>query len=291
MEREKDLLLETEAFLSKYEKPEIDAVAVTVGPGLDPCLWVGVNFAKTLACAYNIPLIPVNHIKAHILSFLLCEDYPVFPAVALIVSGGHTELVLINSLQDFVSLGKTRDDAAGECFDKTARLLGLPYPGGPEITKQAKLFKEKKFNISLPRPMAQSDNYDFSFSGLKTAVLYDFRSREDSVQKNPDYIAEMANEIERAITDTLVSKLVRAAKEYNVKSVILGGGVSANETLRKEAVERVNKEMGGVKIIIPPLRLSTDNAEMIAATAAAIGKGTSYEKAEVDANLKICDRI
>lgn len=267
MSREKDLLIKTKEFLSCYKKPAIDAVAVTVGPGLDPCLWVGVNFAKTLACAYDIPVIPVNHIQAHILSFLLSNEKVEYPAVALIASGGHTELVLMKDIQTFVSLGKTRDDAAGECFDKTARILGLPYPGGPEISKLAK--KAKKSSVKLPRPMIHSKNYDFSFSGLKTAVLYTKKEYNKS---------EMAWEIEEAITDVLVSKLIKAGEEYGAKTLIIGGGVTANEKLREKIKE---------KAVIPPLHLSIDNAEMIAATALAIGKKEKQENISADANLKI----
>ncbi len=272
MQREDHLLFETEKFLSEHKKAKIEAIAVTVGPGLDPCLWAGVNFAKVLSCAYNIPVIPVNHIKAHALSFLLQKKKIEFPAVALVASGGHTELILLNSIDEFHSLGKTRDDAAGECFDKTARILGLPYPGGPEISKEAKK-AEGLYDIRLPRPMMHSKNYDFSFSGLKTAVLYNFKKTDD-----PRYISDMAKEIEEAITDVLAKKLKEAGKECKAKSLIVGGGVTANERLR----EKIEKDT-----VIPSSFLSVDNAEMIAATAIAIGKEKHYSEILADPNLKI----
>ncbi len=293
MEREKDLLIDTKEFLSRYKKPNIDAVAVTVGPGLDPCLWVGINFAKVLSCAYNIPIIPVNHIRAHILSFLLCEKDISFPAVALIASGGHTELVLMKSLRDFSLLGKTRDDAAGECFDKTARVLGLPYPGGPAIAAEAAKFSPSnpQFSIKLPRPMMHSGNYDFSFSGLKTAVLYEFRSRKEKIQKDIFYISEMAKEIQEAISDVLVLKLIKAVREEKAKTVILGGGVSANSRLREKTKKKISEELPQVRVVIPSLSLSTDNAEMIATTALEIGENKKHEEITAKPNLKIYDTM
>ncbi len=279
------LLKETNKFLSKYKKPEIDAIAVTIGPGLDPCLWVGVNFARVLSCAYNIPLIPVNHIKAHALSYLLEEKHVDFPAVVLIASGGHTELALMRSVTDFELLGETRDDAAGECFDKSARIIGLPYPGGPAIATEATQFSisNTQFSIKLPRPMINTNDYDFSFSGLKTAVLYNFRSQEEKTKKDKQYIIQMAKEVEEAITDVLVKKLKKAADDYNAKTVILGGGVTANKRLR----EKVNNNIIDKKIIIPSILLSTDNAEMIAAAGIVIGKNVNYEELKADPNLKI----
>lgn len=298
MEREKDLLIETEKFLSSYTKPQIDAVAVTVGPGLDPCLWVGVNFARTLSCAYDIPIIPVDHIKAHIFANFVPEKGEVsdiaFPAICLVVSGGHTQLILMNNMRDYRIIGETRDDAAGECFDKTARLLGLPYPGGPAIAVEAEKSKlqNSKFKIKLPRPMMHSGDYDFSFSGLKTAVLYDLRSRDKEVQENPFYVSEMAKEIEEAITDTLVYKLIVAAKQSQVKTVLLGGGVTANKKLREKVTEEVKKEIPEAKVIIPSRpSLSMDNAEMIAITALEIGEKKRYDQISANPNLKICDTI
>ncbi|MFA4998615.1 MAG: tRNA (adenosine(37)-N6)-threonylcarbamoyltransferase complex transferase subunit TsaD, partial [Candidatus Paceibacterota bacterium] len=163
--------------------PKIDYIAVTMGPGLEPCLWQGINFAQDLANNLKLPIIPVNHIEAHILvNFINNNLKNVFPAVCLVISGGHTQLILMKGFGKYQILGETCDDAAGECFDKTARILGLGYPGGPLISSLAE--KDNSFSIKLPRPMISHKNYDFSFSGLKTAVLYDFKNRTDKVKKS-----------------------------------------------------------------------------------------------------------
>ncbi len=290
--REEILLKEFSSFLGKNKiTKKIDSVAVTAGPGLEPCLYVGVNFAKALATTLNIPLIPINHIKAHILSFLFEKEDILFPAVALVASGGHTELVLMKSLHSYKLLGKTRDDAAGECFDKTARVLGLGYPGGPAIAKQALQWKSKITNskfqtLKLPRPMMYSKDYDFSFSGLKTAVLYDFLSRKKKTQKDKTYIVAMAKEIEEAVTDVLTSKLKRALREHNAKTAILGGGVTANKTLQKK-VNEITSSLPEVEIIFPPPSMSTDNAEMIAAAATVEKKRKNYATIKPNANLTV----
>ncbi len=293
LSREPFLLEETEKFFSKHKIGKIDAIAVTVGPGLEPCLWVGINFARTLSLYLNSPIIPVNHIKAHILFFLLEKEKIKFPSIALIASGGHTELVLMKSLNRYEVLGKTRDDAAGECFDKTARILGLDYPGGPAIAKEASLWKpqtSKNFEIKLPRPMRASANYDFSFSGLKTAVLYDFLSRTKREQKNRDYIITMAKEIEDSITDVLVFKLKKAIKSFGAKTVILGGGVTANKTLRKK-VRQLRKDFEKTEFLLPPFSLSTDNGKVIGAAASIEKKRKKQEKVVANANLKIYDKL
>lgn len=178
---------------------------MTTGPGLEPCLWVGVNLAKALSFYFNLPVIKANHIEGHILSnWLFPIKYAPLPLVALIVSGGNTQLFLIKEFGKYKLIGETRDDAAGECFDKTARLLGLVYPGGPEIAKYAEQFnKEKGLNISLPRPMINDKNFDFSFSGLKTAVLYDCKKRK---KISPEYVIEMAHEIQEAVVEVLLKK-------------------------------------------------------------------------------------
>ncbi len=293
LRREPFLLKELEKFFKKNRlKKKIDAIAVTVGPGLDPCLWVGVNFARALSLYINAPIIPINHIKAHILFFLFEKENVEFPALALIASGGHTEIVLMKSLYDYKVIGKTRDDAAGECFDKTARILGLPYPGGPSLSKEASNFsaKDKKLNVKLPRPMKHSDNYDFSFSGLKTAVLYDFLSREKKIQKRKSYIREMSKEVEEAITDVLIFKLKKALKEFNAKTVILGGGVTANETLQEKA-KKISDDFPKVKILLPHPSFSTDNAKMIGAAAFLEKRREKENNIRANANLKICDKI
>jgi len=300
LEREKDLSKELFSFLEKHRIKKPDAVAVTVGPGLEPCLYVGVNFAKALALALNVPIIPVNHIKAHILSFLFERKNVAFPAVALVASGGHTELILMRSFHSYKLLGKTRDDAAGECFDKTARVLGLGYPGGPVIAARATKFSisnsQRKvgwqqrcftqFSIKLPRPMIHSKNYDFSFSGLKTAVLYDFLSREKKTQKNDEYIDAMAKEIEEAVTDVLSAKLDKAMRDHKAKTAILGGGVTANKSLQ-EKVKKITSSLPQAEIVFPPASMNTDNAEMIGAAATVEKKIKNYDKITPNANLTV----
>lgn len=287
-QKETVLLDDIRDFFKKYKIKNINAIAVTVGPGLEPCLWVGINFAKALSLYLNLPIIPVNHIKAHILFFLLDNKDIDFPAVALVVSGGHTELILVNSLFSYDLIGRTRDDAAGECFDKTARILGLGYPGGPIISEKSKEFgnREKRFNISLPRPMMHTKDFDFSFSGLKTAVLYDFKSRDEETKKSEDYILEMSREIEEAITDVLVFKLKRASEEYGVQTIIIGGGVTANKRLQ-EKVRDIQRDFSQIDILIPPPSLSTDNADMIGAASTIEDKRESYKTIKAEANLKV----
>ena len=178
-------------FLESYEKPNVDVISVTNGPGLEPCLWVGVNFTRAISFFWNLPIIPVNHIEGHILVNYLENKKINLPAVSLVVSGGHTQIILMKKIGQYKILGETRDDAAGECFDKCAQILGLKYPGGPVVSKLAKEFKGKK-HIILPRPMMHTKDYDFSFSGLKTAVLYADRKVKN---KNAAYKEEMAHEI------------------------------------------------------------------------------------------------
>ncbi len=257
-----------------------DFVAVTVGPGLEPCLWTGINFARDLAKKLDIPIIPVNHVEAHILVNFI-KKRPKLPALALVVSGGHTQLILVKDIGKYKILGETRDDAAGECFDKTARILGLDYPGGPAIAKQACV--KPGFTQKLPRPMMYSKDYDFSFSGLKTAVLYNFRNQSRKTQKSKKYIQEMASEIQQAVIDVLAKKTKLAALDYNVKTIIVGGGVSANKELRRQFKKTFNN------VIFPDKELSTDNAVM-AAVAGYYNKSKKtkdYEKIKAKANLRI----
>ncbi len=267
----------------KLQTPKIiDAIAVTIGPGLEPCLWQGINFAKELAEKWQLPLIPVNHIEAHIISNFICQnsncqvfsnpesDSKLFPAVALIVSGGHTQLILVEKIGQYKLLGETRDDAAGECFDKCARILGLSYPGGPAIAKLAQEWKLQspisKLKIKLPRPMIYSKDYDFSFSGLKTAVLYDWQKRPDKIKKSKEYVIMMAKEIQQAIVEVLVAKTIQAAHEFKVKSIILGGGVAANKELRSQFKLKIESCKLKINFLVPPENLCTDNAAMVAAT-------------------------
>ncbi len=270
--KEKELADKFLSFISKNKIADIDYIAVTVGPGLDPCLWVGINFAKALAFSWQKPLLPINHIEGHILSFLLPKGRRKLinirkklkevnlPIISLVVSGGHTELVFSRELgRKYKIIGETRDDAAGECFDKIARILGLGYPGGPAISKKAAEDCRDCQKITLPRPMIHSKNYDFSFSGLKTAVFYKNRETEE---KTENYIRAMARESEKAIIDVLVKKTISAAKEFKAKSVILSGGVSANKLLRASLKKECAKN--GLLYFQPELDFSTDNGAMVA---------------------------
>lgn len=250
--------------LKKVKTQGIDAIALTVGPGLDPCLWTGIEFAKALAKEWDVPIIPTNHIEGHLVISLLVPKPGLgrkLPAVALIVSGGHTQLILVKGIGKYKILGETRDDAAGECFDKTARILGLGYPGGPAIAKLASLPKPG-LGIKLPRPMMHTKDYDFSFSGLKTAVLYDYQSRSPKIKKSKEYIRAMAKEIQQSIVDVLVAKTLRAAREHGAQSVILGGGVAANRELRRQLGLELKR--AGYKLLAAAPKLCTDNGLMIA---------------------------
>jgi len=243
----------------------IDLIAVTVGPGLITSLFIGVESAKALAYAWRKPLMPINHLKGHIdINFI--SDQPKFPALGLIVSGGHTELILIKKYNQYKKIGQTRDDAAGECFDKVAKLLGLGYPGGPIISQYAEKTKETKREICLPSPMINSCDYDFSFSGLKTAALY-LIQKTPRTKRNKKFISEVCKETQQAIINVLIKKTLRAAKEFKVKSIILGGGVIANKELRIQFSEKIKELKIPVKLLIPAREFCQDNATMIAAAA------------------------
>lgn len=247
---------------------QVDLVTVTVGPGLEPALWTGIEFAKELAQKYNKPLVPTNHLEGHLYSVLVSKEKPdikkIFPAVALIVSGGHTILLRMDSLTEYKKLGETVDDAVGEAFDKVARMIDLPYPGGPEIERLAK--EGNSMAIDLPRPMIGHKNYNFSFSGLKTAVLYYKRDLEKAGKDIPR--ADIAASFQKAASDVLIKKTLRAAEEFGAKSVMISGGVSANRTLRAAFAEAIEKKFPNKKdrpeLIVS--EFSTDNALMIAAS-------------------------
>ncbi len=262
LEREPELEKNLVGFLKKYVNPEVDLIAVTNGPGLEPCLWVGVNFAKALSYFWNIPVVPVNHIESHILVNLLENPKVKFPSIALVVSGGHTQIILVKRIGQYKVLGETRDDAAGECFDKCAKILGLGYPGGPIISKLAGKAGATSDVAPLPRPMIGTKDYDFSFSGLKTAVLYADRK---ITKKTAQYKKEMASEVQQAIIDVLIKKTIKAVKDFKAKSLILGGGVSANKELRKQFKEALSTS-GQVEVFVPTPNLSTDNGLMTAIT-------------------------
>jgi len=284
--------IQTGRLTKSKNRPKIDLIAVTAGPGLDPCLWTGINFAKKLAKDWNLPIIPVNHIESHILVNFI-DKQPTFPAIALVVSGGHTQLILVKDIGRYKILGETRDDAAGECFDKVAKILGLEYPGGPIIAANAAKFSISnfQFSIKLPRPMINQKNYDFSFSGLKTAVLYNFKTQPQKIKKSKKYIREMCKETQQAIIDVLIKKTIKAAKDYRTKTIILGGGVSANKELRKQFIENCKLKIENCNFLVPPKNLCTDNAVMIGIAGYFnwLKKKTKpWQKIKADANLRIC---
>lgn len=267
----------------------IDLIAVTVGPGLEPCLWAGIEFAKNLYKKVKIKnkklkLIGANHLEGHLYSFLLPQNTKskklkaksLFPAVHLLVSGGHTILFLMKNLEAIKKLGETRDDAAGESFDKVARLLRLSYPGGPEIEKLAK--KGNKEAINFPRPMINQKNYDFSFSGLKTAVLYHLRDNKND--RKEDVVASF----QQAAIDVLIKKTLRAAEEFGARSIIISGGVAANKELRKQFKKAAGENY---QVIVPDFKYCTDNADMIAAAAYLDHLRRKKYKLEAKGNLSI----
>jgi len=292
-EHQKNLPLLFEKAKKEAGNPSIDLIAVTVGPGLDPCLWAGVNFARDLSKRLEVPISPINHIEGHIYANFIESDLSfkeAFPAICLIVSGGHTQLILVKKFGKYKILGETRDDAAGECFDKIGRTLGLGYPGGPAIEKESQKEIKKRIGIKLPKPMMFQKNYDFSFSGLKTAVLYNYKSQNLKIQKDKDYIREVCYEAQRAIIDVLLFKTIKAVKDYNVKSLILGGGVTANGELRKSFQEKIDNDLPGVNLYLPNIKYSTDNSLMIGLTAYyhwLNGKKPNFGEISVDANLRV----
>ncbi|MGD2432933.1 tRNA (adenosine(37)-N6)-threonylcarbamoyltransferase complex transferase subunit TsaD [Bacillus velezensis] len=254
------ITLVIEEALSKAEMgfDDLDAIAVTEGPGLVGALLIGVNAAKALSFAHQIPLVGVHHIAGHIYANRLIGELQ-FPALALVVSGGHTELVYMKEHGSFEVIGETLDDAAGEAYDKVARTMGLPYPGGPQIDKLAAVGTD---SIPLPRAWLEEGSYNFSFSGLKSAVI---NTLHNASQKNEVIPSEdLAASFQQSVIDVLTAKTSKAAKEYGVKQVLLAGGVAANKGLRA-ALQQEFSHSGDPELVIPPLSLCTDNAAMIAA--------------------------
>ncbi len=313
LERENEIQDRWMKTMPFIKKPKIDAIAVTTGPGLEPALWVGISFAKALRVYWDIPIVPVNHMEGHVFSifpnktknFKVEIEDKMFPMLSLLVSGGHTELVLVKDWMKYKKIGQTRDDAAGEAFDKVARMLGLPYPGGPEISRLARIERSagmKRENvvpgsynktsdfsgprtkgagavpdheksdvlsplISLPRPMIHSKDYDFSFSGLKTAVLYlirDLKIENPNILDDINIKQKIAREFEDAVVETLAHKTIKAIKEYKIQTLIVGGGVSANSYLQKVMLDKIKENKLKVKIHFPSKTLTGDNALMIA---------------------------
>lgn len=281
-DKESQLKEQLQPFLSFYQKPDIDYIAVTVGPGLEPALWVGVNTARALSVVWNIPVIPVNHMEGHIITAAFIKDAEsknfslsdiAFPLLSLLVSGGHTELVLAEGFGAYKKIGQTRDDAVGEAFDKVARMLGLPYPGGPAISRLAKEFRETKQEnpFTLPRPMLHSGDYDFSFSGIKTAMLYAVR---DLTEQNTREVTEeekpaLACAFEDAVIEVLVKKTLDALEEHQAQTLIVGGGVAGNTFLRAGLTKAIAKKFPQVTLLFPEPWLATDNAVMIGMAAMA----------------------
>ncbi len=313
-----------EPFLKYYEKPDLDYIAVTVGPGLEPALWVGVNTARALSSVWNIPVIPINHMEGHIVTaaFKTEDSLPAmpahagqtgktftlseiqFPLLSLLVSGGHTELVLAESLGSYKKIGQTRDDAVGEAFDKVARMLGLPYPGGPAVSKLAGEFRAKNIEnpFTMPRPMMHSKDYDFSFSGIKTAMLYAIRDLTAQAGLTISNSRELENgekealacAFEDAAIEVLIHKTLKALEEYNAQTLIVGGGVAGNTYLRSELTKAIStrQDLVQIALLFPEPWLATDNAVMIglAAMTQVISsqiKTRNPEELRADGNLSL----
>lgn len=296
LNREKELMEKVKIELENndsllYKIPDIDYIAVTRGPGLEPALWVGLSFAKFLCTLWQKPILGINHMEGHISSILMESNIIDFPTLALLISGGHTELVDIENWGQYNIIGKTRDDAIGEAYDKVARILGLSYPGGPLIAGRAKKLRESAsnqeiqkrkdiFSIKLPRPMMKTNDMDLSFSGLKTAVLYmirDLKKNLDKEELSDEIIDLTCHEFENAVMEVVISKLnfANRTNERKYKNLIVAGGVIANEFL-KENIDKWCKD-NNLQFLKPDKSLATDNAVMIA-LAAIVGLNNNYAK-------------
>lgn len=273
LEREAETCEELFDLVSKIKKPDLEAIAVTAGPGLAPALWVGINFAKALAILWKIPVYPVNHMEGHIMSALVSpfseKEFVIknisYPALALLISGGHTEINYFKKNGKYKKLGQTVDDAIGEAFDKVARSLNLPYPGGPEISKIATLARESHLQIEkdfiLPRPMLHSHDLNFSFSGLKTAVIHTIQKMKASGKTEEEIKKSISLDFENAVTEILLKKVEKAIKENNIRSLAIGGGVIANTFIRNNFLTFSEKE--NLSLYLPDKFLTGDNAFMI----------------------------
>jgi N6-L-threonylcarbamoyladenine synthase len=288
---EPELLL-TFQKLREIKKPDIDLISVTEGPGLEPALWVGINFARALSKLWQIPLIPINHMEGHIVSVLNSNLKIETPAISLLISGGHTELIFIKELGNYEIIGQTKDDAVGEAFDKVARMLDLEYPGGPKISKLAENARLKKLEnfiqdkktgeiieIKLPRPMLDSPDFNFSFSGLKTASLYLIKKLKEKNILNEEVKEMLAREFEDATSEVLFKKTKKAIEKYQVKNLIIGGGVIANKTIRTKLKQL---EQDNIKVLLPNNESITDNGLMIA-----IAGLYKYEKHPIEIDTQI----
>ncbi len=264
-------------------RADIDAVAVTEGPGLAGALLVGASVAHAIGWALDLPVIGVHHLEGHLLAARLADPKPDFPFLALLVSGGHTQIMRVRAFGEYELLGETLDDAAGEAFDKTAQLLGLPYPGGPAVSALAE--EGVSGAIELARPMIHAPNLNMSFSGLKTSVLTAVEQAPDP--KDPAFRANLARGFVDAVVDVLAAKIVRAMKTTGMKHLVVAGGVSANKQLRARLTDEVTRRHG--RIFFPPMRLCTDNGAMIAAAGLArLEAMTPEEREALKANRSFC---
>lgn len=289
-EHEKNLPVILEQAMHGLEPSSIDAIAVTAGPGLEPTLWSGITFAQKLAAEWQKPLFAVNHMEGHLLSSLVLDgrlEHIELPVLGLLISGGHTELVLMRDWFNYQIVGETLDDAVGEAFDKVARMLGLPYPGGPHISKLADMHRAKQqtlekslveaasrpedfssaFVAKLPRPMLNDNTCDVSFSGLKTAALYALRDKGGIQNLSADEVAAFAAEFEDAVADVFVAKTRKALIATGAKMFVIGGGVAANRYIRERLEQLVSDEFPDVELRLPHLSITGDNAIMIAEAA------------------------
>jgi N6-L-threonylcarbamoyladenine synthase len=295
LNREHGLADQLLTFHREHGAYEIDLIAVTSGPGLEPALWVGVNFAKALAILWDTPVVPVNHMEGHILASIYDVEWDnqlsdiAFPALSLLISGGHTELILMGDWGNYEKIGQTRDDAVGEAYDKVARLVGIPYPGGPEIAKQAEEARKRKLPpfATLPSPMLNSPDLDFSFSGLKTAVRYAVQDKT----LTPDEVSALARDFEDAVSAVLIKKVLTAIETYGIQTLIVGGGVSANQHLKQLFEATLLVKHPDVTAYFPTRGLSTDNSIMIALTGHARAHGalsvTGAESIRADSNRSL----
>jgi len=273
--------------IAKIKPTQLDLLAVTKGPGLITSLITGLETVRALSFAWQKPVMEINHIEGHIYSNFINPATPIkFPALILTVSGGHTTLVLMDKKRKIKILGETRDDAAGEAYDKGAKMLGLGYPGGPIISRFAAAYHGPKNRLQFPRPMLTAPNFDFSFSGLKTALFYQLK-KDPNWQKRR---AEYCFEFQQAIIDVLIGKTIKAAKKFKARTVMLSGGVSANQELRDQLTQTVEKELKGINLLMPAKEYTTDNAAMVAAAAAfkiKHQKPVSFSALKVDSSLQL----
>jgi len=268
LEREPGLADQLLTFYTEYGAQEIDLIAVTNGPGLEPALWVGVNFARAVAILWDVVVVGVNHMEGHVLASVFDADRDdqlsdiQFPAISLLISGGHTELIKLSNWGTYEKLGQTRDDAVGEAYDKVARLIGIPYPGGPEVAKRAEAARKAKLPpyVELPSPMLHSKDLDFSFSGLKTAVRYAVQEKKLTDEEKQ----ALCRDFEDAVTKVLVKKTCAAIDEHGAKTLIIGGGVSANQHIKRTLEVTLFETQPEVTTYFPRPGLSTDNSIMIA---------------------------